>query len=335
MTAGAAAPAAVPARRWLWIVLVVVALVGSAVLVDDFGGLVRVFPGQAVLGFVLMLLTAAVGWYVLRRIRPISAPSRVVSLVAVGWGVTAATGFAILANGGLQDVWARLGGVEFASQWSAALTAPLNEEVMKLCGVALIAVAWPARFRGPMDGFVYGSLVGLGFQVAENWTYAMNGIVLFGATDDTLAVLQSFFARVALTGYGSHWAMSAVAGAGVGFLLGRAGPRVVPGLGLIALAMFMHWQFDSPLLGGLVGTILKGLLNLAIALTVYFVLRHRVRRTARAVAERAAPGSAAVLLGRWARRRARRTLPAGPERAAGTENQRQWVNTIEDAAYSA
>jgi RsiW-degrading membrane proteinase PrsW (M82 family) len=317
----------------LWIVLVLVVLIGCAVLVNDFGALVRVFPGEAALAFVLMLLTAAVGWAVLRRVRPISAPPRPVSLVAVGWGVTAATGLAILANGGLQAVWARLGGIEFASEWSAALTAPLNEEVMKLCGVALIALAWPALVRGPMDGFVYGSLVGLGFQVAENWTYAMNGIVLFGATDDTVSVLQSFFARVALTGFGSHWAMSAVAGAGLGFLLGRAGPRVVPGLGLILLAMAMHWQFDSPLLGGLVGTILKALLNLAIALTVYFVLRHRVRATARAVAERAWPGSAAVLLGRRARRRALRTLPTGPERTAGARDQRRWVAMIEDAAY--
>jgi hypothetical protein len=98
--------------------------------------------------------------------------------------------------------------------------------------------------------------------------------------------------------------------------------------------MAMHAQFDSPLLAGLVGTILKALLNLAIALTVYFVLRHRVRTTARSVAERASPGSAAVLLDRRARRRALRTLPAGPERAAGARNQRQWVAMIEDAAYT-
>jgi protease PrsW len=320
-------------RRWLWWVLAAVAAVGSVVLVHDFGALVRVFPAEAGLAFALMLLTAAVGWWVFRRIRPISAPPRPVSLVAVGWGVTAATGFAILANGGLQDVWARLGGIEFAAAWGAALTAPLNEELMKLAGVVLIALTWPRLVRGPMDGFVFGTLVGLGFQVAENWTYAMNSILVFGGTDDTVAVVQSFFTRVALTGLGSHWAMTGVAGAGAGFLLGRAGPRVLPGVGLVLVAMLMHWQFDSPLLGGLAGAIVKALLNLAVALAVYFLLRHRIRRAAWAAAERMRPGTAAVLLSRRARRRALRPLPAGPQRDAGARTQRAWVEMIEDAAY--
>jgi protease PrsW len=327
-------PRATPTRRWLWIVLAVVAAVGLAVLVRDFGSLARIFPGEAALSFVLMLITAAAGWAVFRRARPISSPPRSVSLVSVGWGVTAATGFAILANGGLQGIWAKLGGIEFASEWSAALTAPLNEELMKLAGVVLIALAWPALVRGPMDGFVYGSLVGLGFQVAENWTYAMNSIVMFGATDDTIGVVQTYLVRVGLTGVGSHWAMTAVAGAGVGFLLGRAGPRVVPGVGLILVAMFMHWQFDSPLLGSLLGAVVKALLNLAIALTVYVVLRHRVRATARAVAERARPGTAAVLLGRRAQQRALAALPPGPERDAGARTQEAWREMVEDAAYA-
>jgi protease PrsW len=327
-------PRAAPARRRMWIVLAVVALVGLAVLVRNLGALARVFPGEAALSFVLMLITAAVGWTILSLARPISSPPRSVSLVSVGWGVTAATGFAILANGGLQGVWAKLGGIEFASEWSAALTAPLNEELMKLAGVVLIALAWPALVRGPMDGFVYGSLVGLGFQVAENWTYAMNSIVMLGATDDTVGVVQTYLVRVGLTGVGSHWAMTAVAGAGVGFLLGRAGPRVVPGVGLVLVAMFMHWQFDSPLLGGLLGAIVKALLNLAIALTVYVVLRHRVRAAAWAGAERAGPGTAAVLLGRRARRRALATLPAGPERDAGARTQEAWREMVEDAAYA-
>ncbi|SCE07079.1 Protease prsW family protein [Streptomyces sp. SolWspMP-sol7th] len=113
-------------------------------------------------------------------------------------------------------MWSRTAGVDFASSWGAALTAPLNEEGIKTAGIVLLGVAFPARMRGPLDGWVLGALVGLGFQMAENWTYALNGIVGTGGTTPGDAALQSVVGRVLYTGLGSHWTMSAVAGTGCG-----------------------------------------------------------------------------------------------------------------------
>ena len=111
----------------------------------------------------------------------------------------------------------------------------------------LIVLAAPRVIRGPLDGMIYGALVGLGFQVMENVTYSLNFIPLTGATNPGAAVALSAVLRVGLTGLGSHWAMTAVAGAGVGYLAAR-GLRggALPAAACLAAAMGMHLLFDAP-----------------------------------------------------------------------------------------
>ena len=201
------------------------------------------------------------------------------------WGATAATGGALLANQGLTGLWAKTTGVAFASNWSAALTAPVNEELLKAAGVVLIVLAAPRAIRGPLDGMIYGALVGLGFQVMENVTYSLNFIPLTGATDPGAAVALSAVLRVVLTGLGSHWAMTAVAGAGVGYLAAR-GLRggALPAAACLAAAMGMHLLFDAP--GPDLAILLKVLLNFAVVLALYLTLRRGHRARARAVLAR-------------------------------------------------
>ena len=55
--------------------------------------------------------------------------------------------------------------------WSAALTAPLNEEIYKYLGLVVLFLIARTEFDDLLDGFVYGALIGLGFAVAEDLMY--------------------------------------------------------------------------------------------------------------------------------------------------------------------
>ena len=74
------------------------------------------------------------------------------------WGAVAATTLAGIANVGWGLVVARLGGPAFASKWTAALTAPFVEEIIKGLGVVLIYLIARAEVDDVIDGFVYGAL---------------------------------------------------------------------------------------------------------------------------------------------------------------------------------
>lgn len=309
-------------RRAIELLGALLCLLGAATVVYDFSGLVRVFPASTVFALVLLVISVGVGTSLLQGVRPVRAAPRRWAWSGVLWGATAATGSAIVANTGLQGIWFKTAGIQFGSRWGAALTAPLNEELLKVSGVLLIALASRRLIRGPLDGFFLGAFTGLGFQVVENWTYAMNALILGGGVDAETAVGQSFTTRVVLTGVGSHWAMTAVAGTGVGLLLAhRAGPprrHAVPAVLCLLTAMSMHGQFDAPWLESVGGIVVKAVLNFLVALAFYVVLRRGVRRRARAFLLAPASELSLDLLTRGARRRVLRGLPPARRAAAAT-----------------
>jgi protease PrsW len=223
-------------------------VIGAVILIWQFFGYLMIFPGPFVVAIVVELPLLVIGSWLVRLLRPVLAPDRLWSAAALVWGATAATGCALLANEGLTALWAKAEGVRFASNWSSPLSAPLNEEVVKLCGVIMVVLAAPGVIRGPLDGMIYGALTGLGFQVVENITYGLDDITQTGATDPVHAVLSSVLLRVGTSGLGSHWAMTAVAGTGIGYLVSRGPGRA--GMALAAaylmLAMAMHLLFDAP-----------------------------------------------------------------------------------------
>lgn len=316
-------------------------LIGFGMFVNGFLGMVLVFPGETALSFVLLAVVGVVGFAVLRRIRPVRAPTMAVSILALVWGMTGALGLALTANGHLLSIWNKVAGLPFGGEWGAALTAPLNEELLKVVGIVLIAVLLPRAIRSPIDGFIVGALVGLGFQLVEDLTYSLNMIVMRGGIDGVVAVVQSFFLRVVLTGLGSHWAMTAVAGAAVGLIAAASwrpeGRRTVQAALLLLLAIVLHWLFDAPLLGSILGILFKGLLIFLTAVTVYLVARHTYRsRVRRALAEAGDElgmrrSSAMALAGRRARVKELRATPV-PERPAARNRQRQMVAFAEERA---
>ena len=331
---------------------------GAGVVITEFVRFLLVFPQAGALAVMLELPLVLTGFALLRRLRPTRAPALPWSAAAVVWGATAAAGCALLANQGLAGLWAKSEGVKFASDWSASLTAPLNEELLKLCGVVMVALAAPLAVNGPLDGLVYGALTGLGFQAVENVTYALNAILMSGGTSPDRVVLNSALLRVGTAGLGSHWTMTAVAGAGAGYLIlhtrrrrlirdaSRAGvtgrqPAAGPGYGLLvaaaaclAAAVGMHLLFDAPALA----IELKVAVNFALVAIFYLLLStaflHRARESlAAAVAAGLVDAAdAATVLSRRRRRRELRQVHLPADRDKLRERQQDILTELDAEA---
>lgn len=321
------------------VVFVAVCALGGMSLVNRLGLMVAAFPADTLLAVAALAVLLAVGIAVLVRLRPVRPPDGASAAAAVVWGAVAASGCALIANDALIGVWSKSGGTAFAARWGAALTAPVNEEALKAAGVVLIAVALPSALRGPVDGLVLGSLTGLGFQTTENAIYALNAVVQGGATAGALSVSQSLVLRVGVTGLGSHWAMTAIAGAGVGLLAAaRWHPnarRAWAATLAVAAAMALHGFFDAPVLDGTVaGLAAKTAVVFVCVAAVYAVARRsyvrRVRGALVVEGERVdLPHSDAVELSyRRGRRDALRRVPA-PDRPAAAERQRGMLAAAE------
>jgi RsiW-degrading membrane proteinase PrsW (M82 family) len=342
----------------------VLCVFGAAVLIWEFAGFLAVFPGPAALAAVLELPLLLIGFALLRRLRPTRSPALPWSAVALAWGATAAAGCALLANQGLVGLWAKSEGVRFASDWSASLSAPLNEEVLKVCGVVMIALAAPFVVNGPLDGLIYGALTGLGFQAVENITYGLNAIVTSGGTSPNRAVLDSALLRVGFAGFGSHWTMTAMAGAGVGNLIqhtrrrrliregidarppGRRPAGAPPagiGYGLLAAACLvvaavgMHLLFDAPA----VAIEVKVVVNFALAAVLYLLLSstflHRAREllVAAAAVGLISTAEASSVLSRHRRRQVLRQTQVPAERDRLRTRQRVILTELDvEAALS-
>jgi RsiW-degrading membrane proteinase PrsW (M82 family) len=323
--------------RLVRITAVVACALGFAILSWQFFRFLLVFPGPALLAVVLEIPLLLVGVVVVRLVRPLRAPDLAWSAAAVAWGATAAAGCALLANKGLIGLWAKSAGPQFAANWSASLSAPLNEEILKLCGVIMIVLAAPRMIQGPLDGMIFGALVGFGFQATENVTYALNSIVLSGATDPAKAVVSSALIRIGLTALGSHWTMTAVAGAGVGYIVAQLRDAehggVLPAVACLLTAMSMHLLFDAPQLA--IG--IKVGLNFTIVVVLYLLLSNAYLSRARdalrnwAKAGAIAPDEAAMVLSRLRRRRALARAGAA-ERALLAARQQDLVADVERAA---
>jgi protease PrsW len=308
-TSTASAPQPLGEERGLRVVRITagaLCVAGAAIMVWAFESYLFVFPAATLLAIVLELPLLVVGFLLLRLLRPVRSPPLLWSAAATVWGASAAIGCALLANMGLTGLWAKAEGVTFAANWSDSLSAPLNEEVLKLCGVVMIVLAAPGLIKGPLDGLVFGALTGLGFQAIENVTYGLDNIVQSGATGPTQAVTSSWLLRLA-SGLGSHWAMTAVAGTGIGYLVARGRTRsgYVLALACLAAAMAMHALFDAPH----PALAIKVVANFVVVGVLYVLLADSYRARARSVLTRFAQAGvvsdeeAAHLLSRRFRRR--------------------------------
>ena len=255
-------------------------------------------------------------------------------LAAFVWGAVAATTLAGYANEGWGLVVARLGGPEFASRWTAALTAPIVEETLKAAGIVLLALIAADEFDDVLDGFVYGAVCGLGFAVVEDVFYFIG---VFGGTPG--GVLAGFWVRVVSSGFYGHVLYSGLAGMGIAYVVSRRderlGRRLLVATGLFAASVAGHFLWNSPLfdlfptqVDGIadllmipVAAAVKGL-PLLVFVVVLVRLAHRRERRWLEAALRSEVGSEGitadelrVLLDPKAKRRSRREMR---ERAGGS-----------------
>jgi protease PrsW len=252
---------------------------------------------------------------------------------ALLWGAVTATAVAARGNVGWGLVVARLGGPDFAAEWSAAVTAPVVEETAKVVGVVLLAMIAADEFHDPLDGFVYGALVGLGFAVVEDVLYF---VAIFGGTPSD--VVRGFGVRVLSSGLYGHALWTGISGLGVGYFISMrrqwtTGRRLRVAGSLLLVAMAGHFLWDSPLLNLagskgnawlmlVVESAVKGLPFLAFGAILVVLARRREQRQLLGVLSREAihstirPEEIPTLRSAAARRRARRAVRARAGRGA-------------------
>jgi RsiW-degrading membrane proteinase PrsW (M82 family) len=254
-------------------------------------------------------------------------PAWLITFAAV-WGGLVATGLALTANEAVQSILTTTEGTDVAARWGAAIAGPTNEEILKALGVVVATLLAGRRMRSPVDGFILGAVVGLGFQVVEDVVYTAN--VMATGQDPAAAISQMFVLRGLMGGLWSHAAYTGLFGLGLGYALTRpARPlawRVAAAVGGFAAAWSLHFLWNSPLLVDTTDwrlVVVKGLP----ALLLLLALLQRAQRADSgvflpALAEIGNPlvatdAEIAALTDRRSRVRARRTARTTGGRAAG------------------
>ncbi len=207
------------------------------------------------------------------------------------------------------------------------LGAPPIEEGAKGIFLAVFAIAARRHFTGPLDGFIYGSLVGAGFAFTENLQY------LSASFDEgQFAGLAITFVLRGIVSPLSHSLFTAVAGIAIGFAASRwkwwAAVLAWP-LGW-SVGTFLHalWNFMAGIVSGLgvfglLIIVALALVNTVIWYSLAFVLRWlEVRKDRAMLDEYRAAGwltpAEVDTFGSWRGRRQAKRWAAGYPGASAT-----------------
>ena len=218
---------------WLFGVLtfVLVALVGY--FLTALGG------AASAVGLVLALVPLTIVFVGIHLIDRWEPEPRGLIAFALAWGAIAAVGLTLLVDLALTRV---LGLRPDAV--TTVIQAPIVEEITKGLGVLLIFITARRAFDGPVDGVVYGALVGAGFAFTENVQYFAVSLIEGGGADLT----ATFLVRGFLSPF-AHVMFTAVTGFAVGLVARRGGSAgaawraaCVGGLGAILLHGFWNWS---------------------------------------------------------------------------------------------
>jgi RsiW-degrading membrane proteinase PrsW (M82 family) len=209
---------------------------------------VKAYDRSFAFGAIAFALYTVPFWLFLRHEDRFTSVPPKLAVAAFIYGATASiSAFAALANDSIRNLWAKSIDQAFAFDWSAALTAPLSEEIAKASGLVLLLVLAPRLIRSPFDGLILGAFLGLGFQVVEDVAYSINGATAtFGADQIQQSALIVGFRM--FTGLASHWVYSAIFCAGLVYFIGRKPsfpPRRLHGAGLMLLALLFHAAWDG------------------------------------------------------------------------------------------
>jgi protease PrsW len=218
----------------LWIV--------AALLVPVLALLVLYFtrflgPAASFIGLVLAVIPFVVVWFVVRCIDRWEPEPRRLLIFAAAWGAVASVAIALgvdllvtVVTGGLPDAV------------SSVVQAPIVEEVAKGLGLLLLYAFARRFFDGPVDGIVYGALIGAGFALTENVQYFAIGYLEGGPGE----VATTFFLRAVLSPF-AHVMFTSITGFAFGLAArrslrtGAALGSAVPGL-IGAIVLHAVWN---------------------------------------------------------------------------------------------
>jgi protease PrsW len=261
-------------------VIVAAGVLGVVGLVQDLRVPLSIVSGAWVA--ISLAFWAVYGLLLLLLVR---APARRAQLFGLGtvlalvWGGLAATDVAARANSAVFTIAGNSSpGAEGA--WTTWAFAPVFEETIKTAGIVLLALLPAARRFGPGAGLAVGALVGVSFQVVENWVFTVQALehaVENGATPLS-ALLQMAFIR-GVVGFFSHIVFSGVIGAAVGWAVAtgpghlgrRIGAVVLAWLLMVGLHAFGNWTTTA----GAAGLYLAAM---AVGLVVFIVVYRAVAR---------------------------------------------------------
>jgi RsiW-degrading membrane proteinase PrsW (M82 family) len=211
------------------------------------------YPRATVTAVLLFALLAVPFWLFVSELDFIEREPTELLVVAFAWGAVVATSVSIPGSAALEDLIAKLGSPHLAADWGAALAGPTVEEAAKTLGVVAIVLIARSQVNSVLDGIVYGAMVGLGFQIAEDIVFAVGAVALAGQGDHVQPVITTFLLRGFLSGIWSHTLFGALAGAGIGYLVLRRDRSLAHRVGVAALAVLGAWTahmiWNSPLLG--------------------------------------------------------------------------------------
>ncbi|GAA1870067.1 hypothetical protein GCM10009813_33270 [Brevibacterium marinum] len=155
--------------RLIFAILAVAVLTCGLLLLALFGGLsfgLRLFALVALAAIPLVGIVAYVLW--LDRWRP--QPKLILGLCLL-WGGVAAVILTLFVSLASQIALYFAGVGAMPSAVGAVIQAPVVEETTKTALLVVIVLAARRHFEGPLDGLVYGSLIGAGFAFTENVLY--------------------------------------------------------------------------------------------------------------------------------------------------------------------
>ncbi|MDR6868636.1 RsiW-degrading membrane proteinase PrsW (M82 family) [Microbacterium resistens] len=230
----------VPARRGRAAVIWALGLLGF-VLIALVGYFVGTLGAAAsVIGLVLALIPLGIVLFGVRLIDRWEPEPRSLVVFALAWGALAAVGIALLVDLGLTTL---LG--QRDDTLTSILQAPIVEEGAKGLGVLLVFLMARRAFDGPVDGIVYGALVGAGFAFTENIQYFAVSLIEGGGQDLTVTfVLRGLMSPFA------HAMFTSLTGFAIGMAARRGGTLgAVSSAGLVGLvgAVLLHafWNGSS------------------------------------------------------------------------------------------
>lgn len=146
---------------------------------------------------VLALIPLVVCLLGLRWVDRLDPEPRVFVLIALLWGAGASVALALLFGDFFSATFSAFSPFDDPELFGAVIQAPITEEISKGLGVLLMFLLAKSHFDGPVDGIVYGGLIGAGFAFTENILYFMSSFADHESSLFQIFILRGLFSPFA------------------------------------------------------------------------------------------------------------------------------------------